>query len=556
MVKLSYILYILIYAQLLYNSYAMENIGRISTITVSSYHPLGLTPNYLNDGIRGSQSTGKYWNDGSQYVNNDVITVTFDRPYVIDKVVLMMPVMDISGPYVLGGIYIQLLYNGNVVYTSPYLYLRGDVTESLCIDGIVYPSTTQVDVIATSMNIMFGAPNVDGWVFLGEIQVFQYPSTLNSSISYLATKSTEIIRQAKTYTNNGITVFPPQLGSGYNAFWPRDYAYMIQGMGNIFTHDELLDIATMMKRSQRYDGSMPDAIGYDGTIYYQSGFGTMGTYPVADGSQFYIDIIYQTYRLTNDISLISRTMDSMLNAMSVIPIDQVGLFYIGTSGWERASYGFHDSVKKQGGCLFETLLYIQACRQLSEMASVIGDTAASSYWYSKSITSTNAINTILWDSNMGLYRAATIQNINHDIWGSAFAVRLNVTQGREYAIANYFKNYYSYLVEDGMIRALPPGQYWDVAVSARDTYQNGAYWAYSVGWFTYTLDLIDSSLADRTIRNMVKKIIRIGPYEWFYQTTYGVQSYLVSTSLPLESIKATIRRRNGLPVPSVPIYSQ
>ena len=39
----------------------------------------------------------------------------------------------------------------------------------------------------------------------------------------------------------GIAAFPPQAGAGYEAFWLRDDAYMLEGCPEAFRDKELID---------------------------------------------------------------------------------------------------------------------------------------------------------------------------------------------------------------------------------------------------------------------------------------------------------------------------
>ena len=152
---------------------------------------------------------------------------------------------------------------------------------------------------------------------------------------------------------------------------------------------------------------------------------------------------------------------------------------------------------------------------------------------------------MFWDSHVGLFRAATERCREHDIWGSAFAVYLGVADvGQSVALANYFKNHYKAIVQYGQIRHLPGGVYWEKGCK-RDAYQNGAYWATPTGWFVYTLDLVDPSLADQTVIDLVRHCRQYGACEWIFGDTRKLPNYLASASLPLAGIRAMLERRQG-----------
>ena len=102
-------------------------------------------------------------------------------------------------------------------------------------------------------------------------------------------------------------------------------------------------------------------------------------------------------------------------------------------------------------------------------------------------------------------------------------------------IANYFKDHYRAIVQDGQIRHLPGGVYWETAC-ARDSYQNGGYWATPTGWFVYTLDLVDPRLADRTVIDMVRDFRKRGVTEWVLGPRTAVNNYVASATLPLAGV--------------------
>ena len=128
-------------------------------------------------------------------------------------------------------------------------------------------------------------------------------------------------------------------------------------------------------------------------------------------------------------------------------------------------------------------------------------------------------------------------------WGSAFAVYLGVADAPQSAkIATYFKAHYAEIVQHGQIRHLPGGVYSGTG-GPRDSYQNGAYWATPTGWFVYTLDLVDSHLADQTVIDMVNDFRNAGACEWIFGSRRQRPHYLASASLPLAGIRAMIQRR-------------
>ena len=97
------------------------------------------------------------------------------------------------------------------------------------------------------------------------------PETLQSAVAWLEERSSQMIHDCRRTTRNGIAAFPPQVGGGYEAFWLRDYAYMLEGNPRAFTDQELKDAYRFLLAGQRADGAMVDCIKFDGTPRYMPG---------------------------------------------------------------------------------------------------------------------------------------------------------------------------------------------------------------------------------------------------------------------------------------------
>ena len=346
------------------------------------------------------------------------------------------------------------------------------------------------------------------------------------------------LRASAVPMNDGTTAFPPQAGAGYGAFWLRDYAYMLEGCPEAFSDREVIDAYQTFIGGMTPEGVCVDCIKFDGTPIYKPGFGTMGVNPVADGSQFTVDVAYHTYQKTQDISLIETTIDRLEDAMAAIPTNPTtGLVHIVPgSPQERCPYGFTDTIPKQGDVLFSSLLYFQAAKQMAELHSALGNTADRTRWVQETIQIGTNIRDTFWNPSTGLFDAATVQCDQPDIWGSAFAVYLNVADVNQVdSIANYFQNNYGEIVQRGQIRHLPGGMYWEGA-GGQDRYQNGAYWGTPSGWFVYTLDKVNSSLADQTILDLVNDLQANGVNEWVNGSAFAVPNYNSTIALPLDAI--------------------
>lgn len=374
------------------------------------------------------------------------------------------------------------------------------------------------------------------------------PMTLSEAVTWLEGEAHRIVRASKRTMADGTAAFPPQVGLGYEAFWLRDYEYTLEGSIASYSDKELIDACRLFVAKLGPDGAGTDCVKFDGTAIYKPGFGTMGEHPVADGSPFTVAVAWQTYQRTKNAELLADIIHPLVRTMQAVPLNpDTGLVHIKPGEpQDRCPYGFTDTIRKQGDVLFCSLLYVQACRQLSDLLDAAGHPDDSTHWNAEGRRVAGSIRATFWDSEIGLFRAATVQCREPDIWGSAFAVYLGVAdQGQAKAIATYFQKHHDQIVQAGQIRHLPGGVYWEKAVCGRDTYQNGAFWATPTGWFVYTLDKIDPDLADRTVIDMVRDFQAGGACEWVFGEKRQLPHYLASAALPLAGIRAMLNERAG-----------
>ena len=370
--------------------------------------------------------------------------------------------------------------------------------------------------------------------------------SIPDSVRWLEGKSREMIRASRRTTNSRIAAFPPQAGSGYDAFWLRDYAYMLEGCPEAFSDQELCDACKLFVASLGADGAGVDCVKFDGTPIYKPGYGKMGENPVADGGPFTIAVAWHTHRRLQDRQFVAQIVGRLIKTMEAVPRNpQTGMVYIKQQGWDRCPYGFTDSVRKQGDELFTSLLWVEAARRLADLLIAANRQEAAGKWQAEADRIAGGIPQVFWDDKLGLFRAATLKCREPDIWGSAFAVYLGVAD-REHSlrIARYFRDHYAEIVERGQLRHLPGGVYWEAACG-RDTYQNGGYWATPVGWFVYALDLVDAKLANQTLLDLVADFQQRGVTEWVRNDHTAVKNYIASATMPLAGARRMLARRSG-----------
>jgi hypothetical protein len=375
-------------------------------------------------------------------------------------------------------------------------------------------------------------------------------ASLTDSVKWLEGESHRLIRAGKRTMEDGAAAFPPQVGIGYEAFWLRDFVYTLEGSIDSYSDKELLDASRLFIRSLRADGAGVDCVAFDGRPIYQPGYGTMGANPVADGSPFTVAVVWHTYRKTHDTAFLKEVIDALVKTMKVVPRNpETKLVHVEPDGYDRCPYGFTDSVREAGDVLFCSLLYVEASNRLADLLAAAGRKDEADSWKSEAKAVAASVRKVFWDSQAGLFRAATVRCREHDIWGSAFAVYLGVADDdQSNTVARYFKDHYSQIVQRGQIRHLPAGIYWELCSTPRDSYQNGGYWATPAGWFVYTLDRVDSKLADQTVLDLVADFQAGGACEWILGEKRQLSGYLASACLPLAGMRAMIDRRQNHPM--------
>ncbi len=370
-------------------------------------------------------------------------------------------------------------------------------------------------------------------------------SDINDALSWLETKAAETARASHRTMNDGTAAFPPQVGLGYEAFWLRDYAYILEGCVDAFSDKELTDACRVFLRGQRADGQCVDCVKFDGTPIYRPGFGSMGVETVADGAPFTVDVAWYTFQKTQDKKLLVEMLPALEKALQTVERNpKNGLVHIRPQMPQyRCPYGFTDTILKQGDVLFCSLLYVQASRQLADLYQAADRDQDAARWTKEADRVTRSIRTVFWNPEWNLFRAATAKSNQPDVWGSAFAVYLGVAdENQANAIAQNFQQNYDQFVHKGQIRHLPKGQYWEDA-RGRDWYQNGAYWATPTGWFVYTLDLVDSELAERTIADLIDDFEARGICEFVIGEKTQLPGYNSSVSLPAAGVRRMLERR-------------
>lgn len=359
-----------------------------------------------------------------------------------------------------------------------------------------------------------------------------------SDIDWFRAAATNSLHHAERQMFDGTVVYVPQGTCKYEAFWLRDYEMMLEA--GIIPTERVVPCAEIFLNAISARGEGVDCVKFNGTPIYKPGYGTMGENCVLDGCAYSVLVAYYSWKQTGDGRFITpERLDLYAKVLSAIPHDSDGLSWIDPAKeWDRCPWGFTDTVKKTGACLFSSLLEIAARRCYAEMLGAAANSASAE---EKAVAErlTAAVNRVFWDDERGLYRAATVRCREHDIWGSAYAVWLGVAdKTRALRVANVFKDEYGDLVSDGQVRHLSKGVYWEKVSPgcARDFYQNGGYWGTAAGWYAWTLSLIDRDMALLMLGGLRRFCEKNGAPEWRFGDRLECLEYLSTLVLPYQGL--------------------
>jgi len=394
------------------------------------------------------------------------------------------------------------------------------------------------------------------FVFLalvGVMPALSFGRSLEECAAWFETCGVDLAQGARRHMTNGtnIAVYQPQKGAWYDATWLRDYVMMLEG--RLIPKADMNPIAELFLSKVAPNGDSFDCIRYSGEVMWKPGYNECGENPVLDGYPYMTSLIYETWRQTGDSRWLGRrVLDTLAKCLAAMPRDRhYRLPWIDPEKeYDRCPWGFTDSVKKTGCVLFCSLLDVRAHRELAEMLEAADRKAEAKEARFEAQRIADAVNHVFWDDAHGLYRASTRKCRQLDIWGSAYAVWLGVADdARADRIACYFKAAYGGLVQNGQVRHLRPGEYWEDynQYGLPGTYQNGFYWGTPTGWFCWTLERIDPKLVDKTYNDIVADYQKRGPYERTFGKMVACADYLASAALPLQGLRRLIAHRKGQP---------
>ncbi len=361
--------------------------------------------------------------------------------------------------------------------------------------------------------------------------------------------------QCRTRAIDGTVLFRPDGSGNYDAMWTRDFAYMVEGAGALLDPAEILAAIDYLLAAQREDGAIPDRRQADGTPVYLAGpvDRPLGESCPTDNPPFIVKAMAGYVRITGDHAAFLARRAALYRAMESVPLSEDGLVQVDPNR-PHSSYGFVDCVAQTGNVLFGSLLYWEGCQHLAKLCARAEYHDEAHEWYEQAEHTSRRLGD-LYDEEFGMFRAASVDCRQLDLWGSLYACVIRVaTKTQAHLVADFFKSAWDMCVYQGHLRHLVRGEYWDrlLAEVPRNAYQNGGYWAVPVGWLAQTIHLSEPDVARELIAEVVEQMRDRGVYEWIDSESGHVPGYVASVANVLGAVQSSRKLARGNSPASAP----
>jgi hypothetical protein len=361
--------------------------------------------------------------------------------------------------------------------------------------------------------------------------------TFYDAVKWLQNQATRVANRSMLESNNGIRIFTPDGSGHYSALWTRDFYYLLEGCPFAVSRKHAIENFMYLISGQREDGAIPDRVQADGMAVYIPGLRQpLGNHPATDNPAFIVKMAKLLCDRVGDFRLFEINRDSLEKGLKFPPISPAGLIWIDPSD-PHSSYGFYDRIVLTGEVFFSSVLQWDAYRDMAMMDQAIGLRESSIAWSTKADILRNSLQQF-WDPKTGMFRAATNDCNQVDVWGSAYAVYTGLTDANQAdRIGDYLITRHNGLMQKGQLRHCSPGEYWQRALTPKDTYQNGGHWATPFGWWFVAVQRIDPHLAIKTFLELVKDFQIRGIHEWILGDILAVRDYVASPAQPLAGLR-------------------
>jgi len=241
----------------------------------------------------------------------------------------------------------------------------------------------------------------------------------------------------------------------------------------------------------------------------------------------------------------------MEKAMAGYNLDEATGLCVSSYARHTVSWGFTDTVAMQGRLLFASMLRYRAAECMAELFPGNEYTSLQSYLKKEIIAH-------FYDEKTGWLWSSDGRDRQHDVWGTAYAVYLGILdENRAIKTAITLQNAWNDGIVGvyGYIRhilttedAIPEVSAWARCCRDINTYQNGAYWATPLGWYTYAVHRVNPELAETILRDFIaytqERLNDGAPFEFQSRDGRVVSGCMYGTSgvLPYVAAKRFLKK--------------
>lgn len=309
-----------------------------------------------------------------------------------------------------------------------------------------------------------------------------------------------------TDATDGWTASP----SLYHYSFAADTTITMMSDPEFFSPFQILNIAEKFIAARNSAGEFPMCLQKTGVAEaYYSAWDLLHHHATGDAAFYVPQLEYLYYQQTKSTAAFRKDAPAMKQALSLIPINPAtGMVHVAADdAW--VPWGFEEMARKTGDDLMGSLLYVDAVMKMTALSNAIGDTASAATFRARS----EKVRASLFefsDPQTGMLVAATGQDRQIDVQGSAYAVYLGITtplQTRQ--ISAYIARHFDHLTLSGYVRQTPRD--WAVCnyihggpcAYGPGQYDNGA-WSVADGWVAEALARTSPALAARLITDFAR----------------------------------------------------
>jgi len=365
---------------------------------------------------------------------------------------------------------------------------------------------------------------------------------LSEHLEQLRRISVELIEKCALSAWDGSKIYTPDTSGAYPALWTRDFADLVEYAWDLLEPGDAMSNFAIIAENQRMNGAVSDRVQVDGLAVFSPGpVGSLFSFwPALDNQMYFVLAACELAQKMDRIDLIAAMADPLFAALSYVPRDVNGLVWCNP---ERpcSTYGYTDTVRKEGAVLFCSLLWWRAAKKLSALARRLGgELAAPAEDLAGEARIIESSFGLFWDNENNALLAATEEGRKIDIWGSLYAIYIDFPLGnkRERLLDFLFENLSKYTWR-GQVRHLLEGTYWEKLFMEvkPGTYQNGAYWAHASGWCFHALAQRDMNAAERFMDELVAYLGAEGIFECVNGDYQQFNGYVSSGTIPYGVLK-------------------